>query len=141
LLSIYWDRGCVRICSSNVYSIFAGRYIETFRENFNSCKQSYVLQYFFKSSGPVSTHSCVRVSWPERLPSNKPFPPLSCCVFSPVRLAHGLIKFIDTRAKCRHLKKFTCKGTLRQVFVRVYRLEIQSAVLVFSTQLCEMLLL
>ncbi len=23
---------------------------------------------------------------------------------------------MDTKAKCRHLKKFTCKGTLRQVF-------------------------
>jgi hypothetical protein len=29
----------------------------------------------------------------------------------------------------------TCKETLRQVFVRVYRLEIQSVMLVFSTQL------
>jgi hypothetical protein len=27
-------------------------------------------------------------------------------------------------AKCRRLKKFTCTGTLRQVFIRVYRLEI-----------------
>jgi hypothetical protein len=32
-----------------------------------------------------------------------------------------------------HLKKLTCKGTLRQVFVRVYRLEIQSVMLVFLT--------
>ncbi len=32
---------------------------------------------------------------------------------------HGLISFIDTKAKCRHLKKLTCKGTLRQVFIRV----------------------
>jgi hypothetical protein len=29
--------------------------------------------------------------------------------------------------------------TLRQVFIRVYRMEIQSVLLVFSTQLCEML--
>jgi len=29
-------------------------------------------------------------------------------------------------AKCRHPKKLTCKGTFRQVFIRVYRLEIQS---------------
>jgi hypothetical protein len=28
---------------------------------------------------------------------------------------HGLINYIDTIAKCRHIKKFTCKGTLRQV--------------------------
>ncbi len=27
---------------------------------------------------------------------------------------------------CRHLKKFFCKGTLRQVFIRVYGLETQS---------------
>ncbi len=26
---------------------------------------------------------------------------------------HGLINYIDTKAKCRHLKKLTCKGTLR----------------------------
>jgi hypothetical protein len=34
----------------------------------------------------------------------------------------GLIKFIDTKVKCRNLKLLTCKGTLRQVFIRVYRL-------------------
>ncbi len=52
---------------------------------------------------------------------------------------HWLINYKDTKAKCRHLTKFTCKGTLRQVFIRVYRLEIQSVMLVFSTQLCELL--
>jgi hypothetical protein len=26
--------------------------------------------------------------------------------------------YMDTKAKCRHLKKVTCKGTLRQVFIR-----------------------
>jgi hypothetical protein len=30
---------------------------------------------------------------------------------------HGLINYIDTRTQCRHLKKCTCKGTLRQVFI------------------------
>jgi hypothetical protein len=30
---------------------------------------------------------------------------------------------------------------MRQVYIRVYRLEIQSVLLVFSTQLCELLLL
>ncbi len=30
---------------------------------------------------------------------------------------HGLINYIDTKAKCRRLKKFTCKGTLRQVLI------------------------
>jgi hypothetical protein len=54
-------------------------------------------------------------------------------------LTHGLINYIDTKAECRHLKKLTCKGTLRQVFIRVYRLEIKSVMLVFSTQLCELL--
>ncbi len=44
-----------------------------------------------------------------------------------------LINYIDTKAKCRQLKILTCKGTLRQVFIRVYRLEIQSVMLVFST--------
>jgi hypothetical protein len=54
-------------------------------------------------------------------------------------LHHGRINFKDTIAKCPHLKKLTCKGTLQQVFTRIYRLEIQSVMLVFSTQLCELL--
>ncbi len=29
-------------------------------------------------------------------------------------IIHGIINYIDTKAKCRHLKQFTCKGTLRQ---------------------------
>jgi hypothetical protein len=33
----------------------------------------------------------------------------------------------------------TCKGTLRQVFVRDYRLEVQSLLLALSTQHCELL--
>jgi hypothetical protein len=43
---------------------------------------------------------------------------------------HGLINCKDTKAKGRHLKKLTCKGTWRQVFIRVYRLEIQPIMLV-----------
>jgi hypothetical protein len=37
------------------------------------------------------------------------------------------------------LQLFTCKVSLRQVFIRVYRLEIQSVMLSFLTQLCELL--
>jgi hypothetical protein len=36
---------------------------------------------------------------------------------------HRKIRLIEVNAKMRHLKKLTCKGTLRQVFIRVYRLE------------------
>ncbi len=50
---------------------------------------------------------------------------------------YGLINYIDTKANCRHLKIITCKGTLWQVFTIVYRLEIQSVMLVFSTQFCD----
>ncbi len=32
-------------------------------------------------------------------------------------LWRGLVNYVDTKAKCRHLKKFTCEGTLRQVFI------------------------
>jgi hypothetical protein len=46
---------------------------------------------------------------------------------------------MDAKAKCLHLKKFTFKGALRQVIIRVYRLEKLSVMLVFSTQLCELL--
>jgi hypothetical protein len=35
------------------------------------------------------------------------------------RLGNGLINYIDTKAKCRHLKKFTRKGTLWQVLICV----------------------
>jgi hypothetical protein len=54
--------------------------------------------------------------------------------------------YIDTNAKCRHLKILTSKGTSRQLFIRFYRLEIhgrfcalQSVILIFPTQLCELL--
>ncbi len=30
---------------------------------------------------------------------------------------HELINYIDAKGKCRYLKKLTCKGTLRQVFI------------------------
>jgi hypothetical protein len=52
---------------------------------------------------------------------------------------HRLTNNIDTKAKCRHLTKFTCKGTLRQLFIRVYRLKSHSVMLVFSSQLRELL--
>ncbi len=40
----------------------------------------------------------------------------------PIPLHHGLINYIDSKAKkCRHLKNLTCKGTMCQVFIRVYR--------------------
>ncbi len=44
---------------------------------------------------------------------------------------------IDTKAKCRHIKKLTFIGTLWQVCITVQRLEIQSVLLVFSTELCD----
>ncbi len=36
---------------------------------------------------------------------------------------NGLVKYIDTKAKCRHLQKFTCKGILRKVFFSVYTVD------------------
>jgi hypothetical protein len=54
----------------------------------------------------------------------------------PFSYGHGLINYTHTKAKMSPLKKFTCKGTLRQVFIRFNTPEIQSVVLVFSTQLC-----
>jgi hypothetical protein len=52
---------------------------------------------------------------------------------------HGLINYIDAKAKRRHPKKLTYKRTQQQVFIRVCRLVIQSVMLVFSTQLCVLL--
>jgi hypothetical protein len=34
---------------------------------------------------------------------------------------HGLINYIETKTKCLHLKKLTCKGALRQMFIRDWR--------------------
>jgi hypothetical protein len=34
-----------------------------------------------------------------------------------LRSLPGPINYVDTIAKCRHLKTFTCKGTWRQVFI------------------------
>jgi len=51
---------------------------------------------------------------------------------------HGKISYIGTKPKYHHLKKFTRKGTLRQIFIKD-SLEIQSAILAFSTQLYELL--
>jgi len=63
-------------------------------------------------------------------------------IFSDFAADHGLINYIETKAKGCHLKKFTCKGTLRQVFIKVYRLELHfNHMLVFLTQLCELLTL
>jgi hypothetical protein len=54
---------------------------------------------------------------------------------------HGLVNYIDIKAKRRHLKELTCKGTSSRclsVFIDC-RLEIQSVMWVFPTQLCELL--
>jgi hypothetical protein len=53
-------------------------------------------------------------------------------------IGHGM-DYTDTEEKCRQLKILTCKVTLRQVLIRINRLEIQSVMLVFSIQLCELL--
>ena len=58
---------------------------------------------------------------------------------TPTRIKIKLIEGNAKMAKCRHLKILTCTGTLRQVIIRVYRLEIQSIMLVSSTKLCELL--
>ncbi len=44
----------------------------------------------------------------------------SFCIFAfsiCMHLNYWLINYIDTKAKCRHLKKLTCQGTLRQVSI------------------------
>ena len=62
-----------------------------------------------------------------------------------VKLLHGTVvqgRVKVVSAKGCHLKKFTCKETLRQVFIKVYRLELHfNHMLVFLTQLCELLTL
>ncbi len=48
------------------------------------------------------------------------------------RLPRRKKRLIEGNAKCHHLTKITCKGTLRQVFIRVYRLEIANFLCTFS---------
>jgi hypothetical protein len=52
---------------------------------------------------------------------------------------HGLINYLDTKENCCHLKKLTCKEIFLQGFIVVHRLERHPDMLVFSTQLCELL--
>ncbi len=47
-------------------------------------------------------------------------------------LTHRKIRLIEVNAKC-HLKKFSCKGTSRQVFIRVNRLEIANFMRTFKS--------
>ncbi len=48
---------------------------------------------------------------------------------------------MEGNANCRCLQKLTFKRTLRDVIIRVFRLETQSVMLVFLTQLYELLTL
>jgi hypothetical protein len=51
---------------------------------------------------------------------------------------HGLIDNIDTKTKCRHLKKLTCKGLCGRFLLECLKTGDRD-MLVFSTQLCELL--
>jgi hypothetical protein len=42
---------------------------------------------------------------------------LSYCEIVPVNSIHELSNYKDIKTNCRHLKKLTWKGTLRQVFL------------------------
>jgi hypothetical protein len=53
-------------------------------------------------------------------------------VFKVLHINCRKIRLIEGNAKCRHLKELTCKGTLRQVFIRVYRLQIANFLFKFS---------
>jgi hypothetical protein len=67
----------------------------------------------------------------------------SCDAMTQISKQNGLEIILESgkqRHQSRQLKKLTCKSTLRQVFLRIYGLEIQSVMLVFSTQLCKLLI-
>jgi hypothetical protein len=52
---------------------------------------------------------------------------------------HELINNVQTKQNVVIQKNCPVKGLLRQVFIRLHRLEIQSIMLVFSTPVCELL--
>ncbi len=114
------------------------------------------IKFFFIKKGTfLSAYNCVVLKLAHRYCNlRKMYLPLSAligpCIFLSVHsvMLCTLYHYPWTnylyrdKGKCRHLTKLTCKGTfsdLRLLFIRVYRLEIQSVMLVFLTQLCELL--
>ncbi len=78
---------------------------------------------------------CIWVSNPLVVEDSRPT--LYCLLTNPFskkreRKYRRKIRLIEVNAKCRHLKKLTCKGTLRQVFIWVNRLEIANFLRTFS---------
>jgi hypothetical protein len=51
-------------------------------------------------------------------------------------LTRRKIRLIKSNATCRHMKKLTSKGTLRQVFIRVFRLKIANLWCTLYSQSC-----
>ncbi len=92
--------------------------------------------FFFSTAVPLAPHFSNLFSFFTLLSLLFPFSvsPFSCYFF--FLFLHRLVNYIDTKVQCCHLKSLTCKGILRQVFIRVYRIEIQSVKLVFSAKLC-----
>jgi hypothetical protein len=76
----------------------------------------------------LKIQTVTRAEWDPVLPENHQYLNIGENLFmelSPQYLerystAHGLINYKDTKTKGRYLKKMTCKGTLRQEFIRVY---------------------
>ncbi len=62
-----------------------------------------------------SIRTIANISSSENLPVDLTMLGIRCYVHDINSLTN--FNYIDTKAKCRHLKKLTCKGTLRQVFV------------------------
>ena len=89
-----------------------------------SCSGLLLCRLVFLGHGGLSLLLRAEIFWQVRASSKLPI----CFI-------HGLINYKDAKTKCRYLKKLTCKGTSRQVFMRVYRLEIQSVMLVFQPSL------
>jgi hypothetical protein len=46
-----------------------------------------------------------------------------------------MINYLDTKAKCRHLKNIPVKGLCGRFFIRIYRLETQTVVGIFDLAL------
>jgi len=62
--------------------------------------------------------------WPDVVGDSRKYSNLTIQLFDIAEVSyaaslywHGLINYIDTKAKCRHLQKITGKGTLQQVFI------------------------
>ncbi len=102
------------ILIANVQLIFGNEaQLNIFWEYMN--RKLFAVQRFFHGNAAAPFHKFARRNCIVIVILNPAYLPEARAVCNAAD--HGLINYIDTKAKCCHLKRLTCKETLRQVFV------------------------